>query len=284
MGRFLHNLLGGESLKFDLHVHTNHSDGRLNPAEMVDLAVEKGLSGIAITDHDTTTGINEAIERSHKYDDFKVIPGIEFSCIYQDEDVHILGYFIEYKSTSIKETTKTLKINRVHRSEKIINKLNDLGLEISLEDVRVFADEDFIGRPHIARALINKGYVYSIQEAFAKYLNRGQPAYVQRHSLSIEDSINLIKSNKGISVLAHPGLLKNKEIINHCISLGIDGIECVHSKHSQGDTKLFYSIVKENNLIGTGGSDCHGDSTNKPLLLGKYFIDISSVPKLKEMI
>ena len=271
-------------LKFDLHVHTNHSDGRLSPAKMVDLGVAKGLDGIAITDHDTTTGIKEAIEQSHKYNNFKVIPGIEFSCIYQDEEVHILGYFIDYKSTSINEVTQNLKMNRVQRSKKIIDKLNSLELEISLEDVKLFVDEDFIGRPHIARALINKGYVYTIQEAFDRYLKRGKPAYVERQSLTIKDSIDLIKSNKGISILAHPGLLKNKEIISYCISLGIDGIECVHSKHNKEDIKLFFNIVKENDLIGTGGSDCHGDSTNKPLLIGEYFINIMDTPKLREMI
>ena len=271
-------------MKFDLHVHTNHSDGRLSPAKMVDLAVAKGLDGIAITDHDTTTGINEAIEQSHKYNSFKVIPGIEFSCIYQDEEVHILGYFIDYKSTSLNQVTKTLKTNRVQRSKKIIDKLNSLELEISLEDVKLFVNKDFIGRPHIARALINKGYVHTIQEAFDRYLKRGKPAYVERQSLTIKDAIRLIKSNKGISILAHPGLLKNRDIIDSCISLGIDGIECVHSKHSKEDTELFFNIVEKNNLIGTGGSDCHGDSTNKPLLLGSYFIDIEHIPKLKEMI
>lgn len=272
-------------MKFDLHVHTNHSDGRLTPSKMVDLAVEKGLNGIAITDHDTTTGINEAIEQSNKYNNFRVIPGIEFSSQYQDESVHILGYFIDYKNDSINDTTKALKFNRIQRTKKIINKLNNLNLNITIEDVKVFADEDFIGRPHIARALINKGYVYTIQEAFDRYLNRGKPAYVSREGLSIEEAINLIQNNKGIAVLAHPGLLKNRNIIiNHCISLGIDGIEYIHSKHSKEDSELFYRIVEDNKLIGTGGSDCHGDSTNKPLLLGKIFIDITNTPILKEMI
>ena len=271
-------------MKFDLHVHTNHSDGRLDPTKIVDIAVLKGLSGIAITDHDTVTGINEAIERSLSYDNFKVIPGIEFSCIYKDEEVHILGYFINYKSPSINETTEALKVARIERGNQIIYKLNKLGLHISIEDIKVFSGEDYIGRPHIARALINKGYVYTVQEAFDRYLNRGRSAYVERESLTIEDTIKLIRSNGGISILAHPGLLKNKGIIKDCISLNIDGIECVHSKHSKEDVKKFYKIAKENDLITTGGSDCHGDSTNKPLLLGEYFIDIKEVPKIWEMI
>lgn len=271
-------------MRFDLHVHTNHSDGKLSPSEMIDIAVRKGLSGIAITDHDTTTGIDEAIYRSNIYNNFKVIPGIELSSVYNDEEVHILGYFIEYKNPNLIKITNKLKKARIDRGEKIINKLNTLGYEISMKDVILFSGEDYIGRPHIARALISKGYVYSIQEAFDKLLNRGKPAYVERYKISIEECISLIKDNQGLSILAHPGLLKDKSIIRHCISLGIDGIECIHSKHDKGDIKIFSQIVKDNNLIMTGGSDCHGDSTNGPLLLGKYSIDIIDIPKFKEMI
>lgn len=271
-------------MKFDLHVHTNHSDGRLTPIQVVDIAVEKGLSGIAITDHDTTTGIDEAIKQSYKHEKFKIIPGIELSCIYKDEEVHILGYFIDYKSPSIIKVTNDLKKARIKRGSEIISKLNHLGLKISIEEVKFFSGEDYIGRPHIARALISKGYIYTIQEAFDRFLNRGRPAYIERYSLSIEESIDIIRTNGGISVLAHPGLLKNKDIIKDCISLGTDGLECIHSKHNKSDIALFHKIAERNDLIVTGGSDCHGDTTNGPLLLGKYFINITDISKFKEMI
>lgn len=272
-------------MKFDLHVHTNHSDGRLSPTEIVDIAVKEGLSGIAITDHDTITGIPEAIAQSNKYDNFKVIPGVEFSTIYNDEEVHILGYFIDYNSPSIIKATTNLKNSRIERGKKIIDKLNGLDFEISLEDVIIFSGEDYIGRPHIARALMSRGYVYTIQEAFDKLLNRGRPAYVQRNSISIEKSIKLIQDNRGFAILAHPGLLKNKNtIIKHCISSGIDGIECIHSKHNKADINLFSQIAEKNQLIITGGSDCHGDITSGSLLLGKYFINMNNIPQFKEMI
>lgn len=271
-------------MKFDLHIHTNHSDGRLSPAEMVRLGVEKGLSGMAITDHDTTTGIDEAIKESKKYENFKIIPGIEFSSVYEDEEVHILGYFIDYKNPDIIQLSKDLKKARIERGQKIIEKLQFLGYEISLKDVTMLSGEDYIGRPHIARALINKGYVYTIQEAFDKLLNRGRPGYVERYKISIKECIDIITRNKGIAILAHPGLLKNKDIIYHCMGLGIDGLECIHSKHSQEDTTFFSQIAKDNNLIITGGSDCHGDTTNKSLLIGNYFIDLNKIPKFKEMI
>ena len=133
----------------------------------------------------------------------------------------------------------------------------------------------------IARAMIKRGYVTSIQEAFSRYLNRGRPAYVERYKISITETISLIKKIGGISVLAHPGLLKDKSIINYCIELGIDGIECIHSKHSQADIDLMSNIAKENDLIATGGSDFHGDLVNGNLLLGKYYIDIENIPEMR---
>lgn len=271
-------------MRFDLHVHTNHSDGILSPIQVVDLAIKLQLSGIAITDHDTISGIEDAIERSLKYDNFKVIPGIEFSCVYRYEEVHILGYFIDYKNPNIINVTNKLKLARINRGIDIIKKINELGLNITIEEVKVFSSEDYIGRPHIARALIKNGYSSSIQEAFDKYLNRDKPAYVERYKMIIEDTISLIKDSGGISVLAHPGLLKDKSIIEHCISLGIDGLECIHSKHSKKDIKLFSEIAASNNLITTGGSDCHGDITGGSLLLGTCFIDINNIPEMKERI
>ena len=139
-----------------------------------------------------------------------------------------------------------------------------------------------MGRPHIARVLINKGYVNSIEEAFNKYLDRGKPAYVERYKLTIEEELYLLsKKVGGYAVLAHPGLLKNKSIIEHCIKSGINGIECIHSKHNPLDTEYLKIIARSNNLIVTAGSDFHGDYLD---LLGKYSIDINTLPKFKERI
>ncbi len=271
-------------MKFDLHLHTTYSDGRLSPTEIVDLAFKKGLSGIAITDHDTIAGVEEAIKQSKNYNNFKVIPGIEFSTIYENEEVHILGYFIDYKNKELIKTSEDLIDSRYIRAEKIIDKLNNLGYNINIDDVLSLSKDKFIGRPHIARVLINKGYFHKIQEVFNILLNSGKPAYVERYRMSVSEAINIIKSNKGFSILAHPGLLKNKRIIDHCISMGIDGIECIHSKHSDHEINSFAKIANENNLIITGGSDCHGDTNSGSLLLGKYFTDINTIPKFKEMI
>lgn len=269
---------------FDLHVHTNNSDGLFSPEKVVDLAVHKNLNGIAITDHDTITGIESAIIHSRNYNDFIVIPGIEFSTILNDEEVHILGYFIDYKDENLIKITNNLKESRLTRGVEIVKRLNGLGLELTIEEVRTHSGDEYIGRPHIARALIKRGYVSDVSQAFQMYLDRGKPAYVERYRISLDETIDLIKKIGGISILAHPGLLKDRNIIKHCISLGIDGLECIHSKHSEEDTDYFINIAKLNNLIVTGGSDFHGDIINGELLIGKYFIDINTIPQFKERI
>lgn len=267
-------------IKLDLHVHSSCSDGLLSPEELVDFAVNHGLDGISVTDHDSVSGISEAICQGSKYSNFYVIPGIEFGCIYENEDVHILGYLIDYKNTLLNDVIRKLRFSRQDRATMIIKKLEDLDIYITIDDVKKHSKDDNIGRPHIARALIEKSYVNSIEEGFEKYLDRGKPAYIERFQLSIVETIDLIHSIGGISVLAHPVLLKNKHIIDYCIEQGIQGLECIHSKHSAEDEKIYKEIASQNNLIVTGGSDFHGD---KPLL-GKYYISLEDIPVMKARI
>ncbi len=271
-------------MTYDLHVHTNYSDGLDSPTKVVQNAVERNLNGIAITDHDTIDGISEAIIESNKHNNFEVIPGIELGCIYKDEEVHILGLYIDYKNNEIIEQTRLLKEGREKRGIEMVRNINNLGMELTIEDVKEFAKEDFIGRPHIGRALVKKGYVSNLQEAFNRYLARGKPGYAERYTLPIEDAIMLIERLGGISSLAHPGLLKNTTIIDYCISRGIDGIECTHSKHDKNQTKSFKKIARKNKLLITGGSDCHGEYTQGELLLGKYSVGEKEMDKIKEML
>lgn len=272
-------------MKFDLHVHTNYSDGRFKPRKVIDLAIERNLSGIAITDHDTVLGLREAIEYSNKFENFKVIPGIELGSIYNDEEVHILGYFINCNSPELLNITKKLRESRIQRAKDIVYNLNKLNIDINYEEVQHLTKDDFIGRVHIARVLVNKNYVSSIKEAFEEFLDIDAPAYVMRKTLSIKESIHLIRKSNGIAVLAHPGLLKDKvKIINYCMENGIQGIECIHSKHSKGNTELFKRIAKENKLLITGGSDCHGQIIDNDLLLGKHFIDYDNMSEIEELI
>lgn len=272
-------------MRFDLHVHTNYSDGKFTPEEVIELAIEKGLDGIAITDHDTVAGLEQAVEYSGKYKDFKLIPGIELGTIYNNEEVHILGYFIDYNSKEIHDATQYLRENRIIRGKKIISKLQGMGIDINEEEVNKLSKDGFTGRLHIAKILTIKNYTKSIDEAFSKFLSKDAPAYVERKTLNIKDSIKLINEAGGVAVLAHPGLLKDKtKIINYTVKSGIQGIECMHSKHTKENTKRFIRLAKKNNLLITAGSDCHGRIIDGDLLLGDYFVNESKLSKIKELI
>ncbi len=212
---------------------------------------------------------------------FNIIAGIELGCFYDQEEVHILGYFIDYNNTELLNELDKLKTSRWKRGIEIIKKLNDLGIKLNMDSILSEAEASgFIGRALIARKLVSEGYVKSIKEAFDKYLDVGKPAYVKRHQLSIKDTIDLIHSVDGISVLAHPGLLSNKDIMTFCVKQGIMGIECYHTKHTKEDEKYFIKFAIENNLIITGGSDFHGDED----ILGSRFINLEECAIFKELI
>lgn len=266
---------------FDLHIHTTFSDGEFSPDEVLQLANKRRINGIAITDHDTVNGIKPTLELGKKYRGLHIIPGIELGTLFEDEEVHILGYFVDYTSKTLIEATEMLKLNRIKRGIKIVEKLNYLGMELSYEIIKEFTKDGFIGRPHIAKALLEKGYVKSVEEAFKRLLNRGKPAYVQRETLTLKETINLIHKVDGIAILAHPGLLKNKSIISKCIYYGVDGLEAIHSKHDKKDVKVLLDIARANNMIVTGGSDFHGRIVDGDYLLGKYYINIDDIPQMK---
>lgn len=212
---------------------------------------------------------------------FNIIAGIELGCFYDQEEVHILGYFIDYNNTELLNELDKLKTSRWKRGIEIIKKLNDLGIKLNMDSILSEAEASgFIGRALIARKLVSEGYVNSIKEAFDKYLDVGKPAYVKRYQLSIKDTIDLIHSVDGISVLAHPGLLSNKDIMTFCVKQGIMGIECYHTKHTKEDEKYFIKFAIENNLIITGGSDFHGDED----ILGSRFINLEECAIFKELI
>lgn len=264
---------------FDLHTHTNCSDGLLTPKELVQKSSALGLSGIAITDHDSVDGIREAIIESRTIKNFKVIPGIELSCIEDDEEIHILGYFIDHESPALRDALIQIKNERWLRGEKILKKLELLGIKLPIGSIIAEAKTNgFIGRATIARNLIEHGYAHSITEAFNLFLDKDRPAYVERYDLRVKDAIELIHSIGGISVLAHPGLLLKRETVTFCIEKGIMGIECFHTKHSREDTEFFSKLCIRNGLLQTGGSDYHGDEE----ILGTITIDLDQLPKLKE--
>ncbi len=267
--------------KADLHIHTTASDGLLNPEEVLKWAKVKRLTTIGITDHDTVNGIIPAIEASPKYG-IEVVPGIELSTLYEEEEIHILGYYIDYNAEWFLETLRKIQNSRYERASRIVDKLNEMGVNITLEQVKDIAGTGAIGRPHIARAMIVKGYINNIKEAFQGYIGKGCPAYVERYKLSCQEAIEMIRKLGGVSILAHPGLIKNKALIGKIISLGIDGIEAYHTKHDDETVRNSLAIANARNLLITGGSDCHGIRLNNEPIIGNCTVDYKYVQQLKE--
>lgn len=256
----------------DLHTHSIASDGSMSPAELVRHAKEKGMAAIALTDHDTVDGVAEALEEGAKAG-VEVIPGIEISVDYKPE-MHILGYFTDVKSyTKIKQELEAIKNGREVRNRKIINRLNELGVDITLDEVKKAALGDITGRPHIARVLVTKGYVKTIDEAFDKYLSKEGLAYFKRFELKPIDGIRAIKNAGGLAVIAHPVFLRKSYqemdlLLKELKGYGLAGIEAYYSENSKEDTGNFLRLAIKHELLVTGGSDFHG--TFKPgLELGR---------------
>lgn len=268
-------------MKADLHIHTTASDGLMSPDEVVRWSSLKRLAAIGITDHDTVKGISPAKDASSKYG-VEIVPGIELSTLFEDEEIHVLGYYIDYNAAWFLDILEKIQNSRYERAEKIVRKLNDLGIDITPEQVKIIAGDGAIGRPHIARAMIDKGYISNIKEAFKGYIGKGCPAYVERYKLSSEEAIDIIKRIGGISVLAHPGLIRNKANIGKIIDLGIEGIEVYHSKHDDDTIRNSLAIANSRKLLVTGGSDCHGMKLNNEPILGNCSIDYKYVQMLKE--
>lgn len=249
----------------DLHTHTNMSDGSMSPTELVMHAKTAGLSAIAITDHDTIDGVAAAVSCGNKIG-IEVVAGVEISVDFNHE-LHFLGYFFDNNYLNIAPVLELLKQERAQRNAKIIDKLNQLGFDLSINDIDHATDKSVIGRGHIAKALVKKGYAKSVQDAFDKYLAYQRPAYVARTKFSVEQAIHYILNAGGIPVLAHPKFLglspdQLDNLISDFSKLGLCGIETYYSENTELDTLTTLQIANKYNLLITGGSDFHG--TLKP--------------------
>ncbi|WP_134114287.1 PHP domain-containing protein [Orenia marismortui] len=268
--------------KIDLHIHTTASDGSFTPSELLEEAKRRELSTIAITDHDTVAGIEEAIERGKELG-IEVIPGIELTTYYQGQRVDILGYQIDYHNQELLAIIDNLQNSREVRAKQILAKLSNLGIELDFARLKEIAGETGVGRPHIARLMVEEEHVSEMQEAFDNYLEDGGPAYVPKYQLKPEDAIELIQGAGGIVVLAHPGIIDNNEIVKELINYeGLTGIEVYYSKHSKEETEYYLSLAQEKELIITGGSDCHGPANEDKYLLGTVDVPYSLLEELKK--
>jgi len=244
--------------RIELHAHSSASDGCFSPEEIVRLASSSRISSLAITDHDTVAALAPA-RAAGAACGVEVISGVELSAIYQDREIHFLGYFIDERSDFLIEKLEDLVENRLARAERIVRKFNALGYPITLDEVKTAAgQEGLLGRPHVALVLMRHGIVDSITEAFQRFLNPGRPGYVPRLKLSHSEAIGLIIKAHGLPVLAHPGLDFPLALLPECLEAGLLGIECYHPRHTAVQTKRYVEIARKNNLIISGGSDFHG--------------------------
>lgn len=251
--------------KIDLHVHTNFSDGLLTPKEVLEMAKKNNVQIMAITDHDTFAGYEEVKDIAKNYG-VELIPGVEISSQHKNVDVHVLGYYPDIDNEALSKELYKIQHGRFDRAKKILKKLDDLDLPLSLEKIIALAGKNnLIGRPHIARAMIELGYVRNKNEAFDRYLGEGCKAYCPKPSPSPKEVIKLIKDAGGIAVLAHPQTLGSDDLINDVIEMGIDGLEVFYAKSSYQTTTHLDEMAQQNGLIRTGGTDFHGEGFDEEI-------------------
>lgn len=256
-------------LKTDLHTHTTYSDGFFSPTELVELAYKSGIELLSITDHDNVNGIEEAEKAASKYG-IEIIPGVEISTDIRNTEIHILGYFIDPAKAELEHYLSFFRDERHKRAKRIVEKLNILGLEISIGDVLKHVKKGTIGRPHIAQALLETKLVNSYYEAFNKYLGNNAPAYEKKVHLSPQSAFKIISDAGGLSFIAHPGNMP-EILIKELIEDGVDGIEVIHPSHSADRTKFYRGIVNQYYLLESGGSDFHGGKREDEKNFGKIF-------------
>jgi len=249
-------------MAIDLHLHSTASDGVLTPKELVEKAVSLGLRAIAITDHDSIEGIESALEEG-KLNGIEIIPAVELSSGLDCRDIHFLGYYIDYRNKGFRRQLAELRKYRTERASKMVELLKKNNLKIPFEEVLGEAGNGSVSRAHVAKVMVNRGYIDSIEEAFEKYIGREGPCFVEKYYFSPKKVIEMIINTGGIAVLAHPGLSEVDKYIPRFIDYGIKGIEVLHGEHTEEQSEYYLNLAKKYNLTPTGGSDYHGLKRSK---------------------
>ena len=265
----------------DLHVHTNFSDSTLSPAEVVDYAVSAGLKAVAITDHDVVEAIS-IVEQLGQKRGLEVVPGVELTADSEGTEIHILGYFIDYTQSWFLDKLKEICQVRHERIHRIVEKLKDLGVDLQARDIFEYAGQGSAGRVHVAKVMVEQGYVNNFNEAFNKFISNSGPAYVSKYNLSPAEAIDLIRQAKGVPVLAHPYIMGDDDAIPDYAAQGLMGIEAFHLTHSPNVREYYKNIAQKHNLVVTGGSDCHGLAKGE-VYIGKVRVDYSVVEELRAL-
>lgn len=267
----------------DLHVHSNHSDGVFPVQALLIRASQNGVRVLSLVDHDTVSGIPLAMELAPSHA-MELIPGIELNAQDGEEEVHLLGYFLDIQQPQLLERLKVQQELRVGRARKMVEKLQGLGISIEFEAVRNMAkDSASIGRPHIALVLTEQGVVSSVEEAFERYLRSGKPAFVPKVRFPAKVAIETILDAGGIPVLAHPGRLKDDEIIQRLLKWGLQGLEVYYPSHSTAQVNLYVSLARKHGLVATGGSDFHGFPGGTFIDIGEQLVPEYVVEELKKI-
>ncbi len=267
--------------KVDLHIHSSLSDGRFSPAEIVLKSSEAGLTVIALTDHDNVDGIIPALEAAKNFPSLKVIPGVEISTDTPDGEIHMLGYFIDYTHPELLSALQRMRDSRGAKARQMVAKLADLGLDIEWQRVREIAGSGSIGRPHIAQALLEKGYISTIREAFSRYLAWGGPAYAERARMSPVEAIELISRAGGLPVLAHPLFINDLDtVVARLAESGLTGLEAYYKATNVEEIKRLVSLADKFHLIVTGGSDYHGLDDSAETILGGADVPLEAADQL----
>jgi hypothetical protein len=267
--------------KIDLHIHSTASDGKLNPADIVRSSAERGLTVIALADHDTVNGIAPALAAAKAFPQLKVIPGVEISTDVPKGEVHVLGYFVDYTDHKLKATLERMRHSRRERACGMVTKLGKLGIHIEWQRVQEIAGSGSIGRPHIAQAMLEKGYIASIKEAFSKYISRDGPAYVERGKMTPQEAVELLLRTNGLPVLAHPLTINDPEtIVIKLKAAGLVGIEAYYHNYTADEISKLVSLADRHGLITTGGSDYHGLDNSTETMIGGVDVPIESAEQL----
>lgn len=250
-------------MSLDLHIHSTFSDGTLSPAEVVGLARRKGLKAIALTDHDTTAGVQPAVEAARGLT-LEVVPGLEISALHEGISLHILGYFMDTENPNLTKALTGLQKGRDERNAAILQRLLQQGIEVTAEDLQRVSHTGQTGRPHIARVMVEKGIVATILQAFEQYLGREGRAYVSRPILGAAEALSLLRDAGGLAVLAHPlqvdpTLARLPDLLHQLLPLGLDGLEGYYPTHSAKVRRKLRALAEKYRLVLTGGSDFHGD-------------------------
>ncbi len=264
----------------DLHTHTTASDGTYAPRELVAEAAARGVRVLAITDHDSTEGLPEALAEAERRRPLEVLPGIEINCDVEGAEIHVLGYLMDWQAAWFQEFCREQRRERRERVHRMAERLGALGMPIDADEVFALVQEGSAGRPHVAQVMVARGYVKTVREAFDKYLGAGKPGHVQRKKLTPEDAVRLIRKAGGAPVFAHPGLANRDDLIPGLVAAGLMGIECYYTEHSAQQRATYLQICTERDLVATGGSDFHGPKV-RAATLGSPAVPMAAVEGLR---